>query len=126
MVELPSRLLGSRRTANGGRSLGRDGIAASLVPSPARVEGCCSPCDAGAVGLPLLVSMKVGVLSRASSPAARIVVGRVGGWERRSCLYRLLGGGPGEMGGRLRGHNSKRAVKRPDEKRCLPQQGSWG
>jgi hypothetical protein len=31
-------------------------------------------------------------------------------------------GGPGDIGGRPRGRNSKRAVKRPDEKRRLPKQ----
>src|SRR5436190_5072124 len=63
----------------------------------------------------LFVSMNWWVLSRRWSAC--------GGWSGAHVSIASSAGGPGGMGGRLRGRNSKRAVMRPDEKRRLLQRG---
>src|ERR1035438_5822069 len=70
----------------------------------------------------LLVSMKEGWLSIGSvvsgSGSFRGLV--VGSGAHLSIASSV--GGLGDIGGRPRGRNSKRAVRRPDEKRRLPKQ----
>ena len=83
-------------------------------PSPGRARRIAA--------LLLFVSMKEDWLS--------MVVGGGGrppwccGWSGAHVSIASSTGGPGEMGGRPRGRKSKRAVRRPDEKRRLPER-SW-